>query len=245
MAGAPLRHHRPLLDNHRRAALYATLLFAGMLCMLVGVGRHPTDLAPLTTVRAIGVFDSTLYDAIVPHRADALTALFKIFDLTGKGLFTIPLRLALLIVLLVRRRWAAATGFALTWALSELLIEVLKPWYARGRPPLPLVGTGTFSFPSGHATAGAAIAVGIVLAFLRPGHRRRVWFLVAILFSFAMAFSRVYLGAHWFSDVVVGTLLGAGIAIAISAITVEVRDLIFQAEHRPIPDDSEEAALDG
>jgi undecaprenyl-diphosphatase len=238
VADAPRSHHRPLLDNHRRAALYATLLFAGMLCMLVGVGRHPTDLAPLTTFRAIGRFDSALYDAIVPYRADALTTLFKIFDLTGKGLFTIPLRLALLIVLLVRRRWAAATGFALTWALSELLIEVLKPWYARGRPPLPLVHTTSFSFPSGHATAGAAIAVGIVLAFLRPGHRRRVWFLVAILFSFAMAFSRVYLGAHWFSDVVTGVLVGSATAVGSFSLVESIR------QHRlvdPIDDQPPEA----
>jgi len=215
--------HRPLLNDHRRAALYATLLFAGMFLMLIGVGRHPTDLAPLTTFRPIGRFDANVYDAIVPHRTDLFTGLFKVFNFTGSGVFTIPLRIVLLAVLLLRRRWAAGIGFALTWAISEVAIATLKPWYARGRPPPPLVATSGYSFPSGHATAGAAIGVAIVLAFLRPGHRRRVWFLVAIVFSFVMAFSRVYLGAHWFSDVVTGVLVGSACAVGSFALVESIR----------------------
>jgi len=191
--------------------------------MLIGVGRHPTDLAPLTTFRPIGRFDASLYNAIVPHRTDLLTGLFKVFNVTGSGVFTIPLRIVLLAVLLVRRRWAPAIGFALAWAVSEVAIATLKPWYARGRPPTPLVATSGYSFPSGHATAGAAIGVAIVLAFLRPGHRRRVWFLVAIVFAFAMAFSRVYLGAHWFSDVVTGVLVGSGAAVGSFALVESIR----------------------
>jgi membrane-associated phospholipid phosphatase len=219
----PDRRHGPLLNNHRRAALYATLLFAAMLFMLIGVGRHPTDLAPLTTFRPIGNLDRSLYDAIVPHRGPVLTHVFDVFDLTGKGIFTIPLRTVLLLVLMFRRRWAASIAFALAWALSEVLVEVLKPWYGRGRPPFPLVHTVSYSFPSGHATAAAAITVAIVLAFMRPGHRRRVWFLVAIVFSFTMALSRVYLGAHWLSDVETGVLLGSGAAVGSFALVESIK----------------------
>ncbi|MGZ8578279.1 MAG: phosphatase PAP2 family protein, partial [Actinomycetota bacterium] len=56
-----------------------------------------------------------------------------------------------------------------------------------------------------------------------------------------MAFSRVYLAAHWFSDVVVGTLLGSGIAIFWAAAVTEMRDVVFRSEGKPIPPDAAEA----
>lgn len=198
-------------------------MVAALIFMILAVGKHPTDLAPMTTVPAIGRFDSNLYDAIVQIRNDVLTAVFKVFDFTGKGMVTIPLRIALVAVLVLRRRFAAAIAFGLAWASSEIAIVVMKGYFMRGRPPLPLVKTVGFSFPSGHATASAAIGVSIVLAFLRPGHRRRVWIGLALALAFTMAFSRVYLGAHWLSDVVTGVLLGSVCAIFGFAIVDEVR----------------------
>jgi undecaprenyl-diphosphatase len=224
----PARDDR-LLHDHRTAALYATVLVAALVLMLIGVGKHPTDSAPMTTIPAIGELDDSVYDAIVPRRSDVATAIFKVFDLTGRGIVTIPLRIALLAILLGRRRWAAAVAFAIAWATSEIAIEVFKGYFARGRPPLPLVETVGYSFPSGHATAGAAIAVAVVLAFLKPGHRRRVWIGLAVLFAFAMAFSRVYLGAHWLSDVATGVLLGSVCAIGGFAAVDEVQ----HRRHRP------------
>jgi undecaprenyl-diphosphatase len=229
----PARPDR-LLHDHRMAALYGTILVVALVFMIVGVGKHPTDLAPETTFPAIGEIDDSVYDALVPRRTDIATSVFEVFDLTGKGIVTIPLRIVLVGVLLFRRKWAAAAAFAIAWATSEIAIEVLKGYFERGRPPLPLVETVGFSFPSGHATAGAAIAVAVVLAFLKPGHRRRVWIGLAVAFAFAMAFSRVYLGAHWLSDVVTGVLLGSVCAIGGFA-------LVDEAQHRRHrPDTTEE-----
>ena len=231
MPRSTTRHPRKdrLLDDHRAAALYAIVLVAALLFMVVGVGKHPTEAAPETTIAAIGEFDESVYDTIVPRRSDILTSVFKGFDLTGKGIVTIPLRIVLVAILLVRRKWAAAVAFAIAWATSEIAIEVLKGFFERGRPSLPLVETVGFSFPSGHATAGAAIAVAVVLAFLKPGHRRRVWIGLALAFAFTMAFSRVYLGAHWLSDVVTGVLLGSVCAIGGFALVDEIQ----HRRHRP------------
>ena len=191
--------------------------------MLLGVGVHPTALAPITTVPAIGDVDASFYARVVQVRGSFLTAIFKVFDVTGSGIVTVPLRLVLLGVLLWRRRWGAFTAFAIAWLVSEIGVEVLKQTYHRGRPPIPLVTTNTFSFPSGHATAGAAIAVSVVLAFFPHGVRRRKWIAAAIVFAFTMAFSRVYLGAHWLSDVETGVLFGTSVAVLAFAAVDEVR----------------------
>ncbi|TMK89762.1 MAG: phosphatase PAP2 family protein [Actinobacteria bacterium] len=75
----------------------------------------------------------------------------------------------------------------------------------------------------------------LVLAFFPAGERRHRWEWLAVGFAFVMSMSRVYLAAHWFSDVVAGTLLGAGIAIFWAAAVTECRDVIFRARGEPIP----------
>jgi hypothetical protein len=65
-----------------------------------------------------------------------------------------------------------------------------------------------------------------VLVAFPPGPRRRKWELLAVAFTFVMALSRVYLAAHWFSDVVTGVVLGAGIAIGSAALVTEVTNVL-------------------
>jgi undecaprenyl-diphosphatase len=84
--------------------------------------------------------------------------------------------------------------------------------------------------------AGAATALALVLAFLPAGPRRRKWEWFAVGFAFVMAFSRVYLHAHWFSDVVAGVLLGASVALLSFAIASEVRNIWFRRHGIPVPE---------
>jgi undecaprenyl-diphosphatase len=77
--------------------------------------------------------------------------------------------------------------------------------------------------------AGAAVAVALVLAFFPAGERRK-WEWAAAGFAFVMGFSRVYLNAHWFSDVVAGVLLGSGIAIGAAVLVTEIRDVALRRQ---------------
>ena len=85
-----------------------------------------------------------------------------------------------------------------------------------------------FLFPAGHAVANAVTAVGLVIVLVSPGPRRWVWQLRAVAFAFLMALSRVYLAAHWLSDVVAGALLRGGLAIGWPAVLQSVRGVRTQ-----------------
>jgi membrane-associated phospholipid phosphatase len=220
--------------------LYALGLLASLAFVLFAVGRHPLEEAPATTLPFVGTFDLSMYHWMDDIRVAPLTWLFRFLNVVGGGIVTIPLRTAASVVLVLQRRWRAFWGFAVTWASSEILLVVLKGWFHRGRPAAPLVEITGQSFPSGHAVAGAATAVALVLAFMPAGPRRRKWEWIAGGFAFTMAFSRVYLNAHWFSDVVAGVLLGAGIAIGSVAFVTETRDVAMRIRGQPVTDASAE-----
>jgi membrane-associated phospholipid phosphatase len=63
---------------------------------------------------------------------------------------------------------------------------------------------------------------------LPPGRERRRWEIAAVAFAFVMAVSRVYLRAHWLSDVVAGVLLGAGVALGCAGLVTELRDVLLR-----------------
>jgi len=214
-----------MLTNHRRAFWYSLTLLGSLFLVLLAVGRHPALAAPQTTFPFVGRFDQQMYDAMDTLRTTPLTWLFRFLNVVGGGVVTIPLRAIVSFYLLFRRRWRRAGAFLLTWAASELLLTFLKAWFHRGRPPGTLVAITGYSFPSGHATAGAATAVALVLALMLPGVKRRKWEWIAVGFAFVMAFSRVNLHAHWFSDVVAGVLLGSGIALGSAALAIEIATL--------------------
>jgi membrane-associated phospholipid phosphatase len=226
-----------VLARHRRAFVWSLILLGACVASLFAVGRHEPELAPVTTVPFIGRFDLSVYHWVDDIRNTPLTWFCQVLNVIGGGAVTIPLRIVVTAYLLFRRWWLRATAFAVTWALSEITLTWLKDLFHRGRPLEPLVAVKGYSFPSGHAVAGAATAVALVLALLPAGPRRRRWEWIAIAFTFVMASSRVYLRAHWFSDTVVGVLLGAGIAIFVFAAATEIRDLVFREEGTPIPPD--------
>lgn len=210
--------HRPLLHRPYFGLSAGLILLALCALLTLGVGPQADRVAPATAFSAIGRLDQSMWNAVQHVNESFLTPIAKVLNFLGSGLVTIPLRAAALILLLVLRRFRHGIAFALTWLVSEVALTVLKSVVDRGRPPDPLVVTSGASFPSGHAVAGAAIGIALVIAFIPAGHRRRVWEWAAGIFAFVMGLSRVYLNAHWLSDTEAGVLLGAGVALTVAAL---------------------------
>jgi undecaprenyl-diphosphatase len=90
---------------------------------------------------------------------------------------------------------------------------ILKNLFHRSRPEFRLPSTivvfdmvNSFSFPSGHATIAFAMAY-----ILSVKHKK--WSVAYFLLAFLIGFSRIYLGKHYPSDIVIGSFLGMCIGI--------------------------------
>jgi membrane-associated phospholipid phosphatase len=119
----------------------------------------------------------------------------------------------------------AAAGAA---AVAEGLTVLLKYGTERARPPLADPGIealvslpASTSFPSGHAATAFAAATAV--GMLHPRLRAPL-----LIIAGMVALSRVYLGLHFWSDVLVGSLLGVLIGLAVAR--------FFQPDRREPPE---------
>ena len=173
---------------------------------------------------AIVLLDHRISAWIQGQHADWLTG-FMLFITHWHGLAGVLSMAALLALWFWQRRahyWLAT--LLLTVPGGIVLNVLLKYAFQRTRPKFdePLLTLATYSFPSGHAAA-ATLFYGLVAAYLvRTGRSRLTW-LLAVLAASSMvllvAASRVYLGVHYFSDVVAAIAEG-GLWLTICITTI-------------------------
>jgi membrane-associated phospholipid phosphatase len=127
-------------------------------------------------------------------------------------------------VLLARQEPARAAALGAGAALSWLSVWIVKAVVDRPRPPNPLVHTSGQSYPSAHAANSVGwLAMAIALTVVIPTEGGRIAVLAAgALLTVLVGLSRIYLRAHYASDVFAGEALAVAI-YALSAIVAVVR----------------------
>lgn len=140
----------------------------------------------------------------------------------GDGAVMGVVGIAIVLWLIWRREWRIAVAAFVTIMAARLFVPLMKLWLQRPRP-VELSGLPEiFSFPSGHTTF-ATVTLGVFAVLVSHGLRswgKAVIFAAAGIAVIAIAYSRIYLGAHWMSDVLGGFLFGA-VMIAAFGITIE------------------------
>jgi membrane protein DedA with SNARE-associated domain/membrane-associated phospholipid phosphatase len=185
-------------------------------------------------------FDNDILDLAERLRMDVLVDVAKVVTELGALPTVAGLVAAAAGLLAVRRRYADAIVLVLGLVLIYIAVHVTKDALDRPRPAGSLVETNGAAYPSGHAayaTAWVAVAVALTrrLGLVKSG----ALVFIALAIAAAVGLSRIYLGAHWWSDVAGGWGLGAGIFALLAAIALVVEyirhNMGARAEEAPKP----------
>lgn len=192
------------LRSHRRA----TLLISGL--SLVILGGLFIGYSHLTA------FDQGLMTLVQEHRSPLLDELAVMFTQLGEFKHMLVISAALTILLLVTRQWRHMIFAGATLLITALANTGTKHLFARVRPEVLSDPLTSYSMPSGHASGSFALFLTLAVLAGRgqPQRMRLTWLLLGCLPALTIALSRVYLGAHWPTDVLAGAMLAACVCAA-------------------------------
>ncbi|MHB8070547.1 MAG: phosphatase PAP2 family protein [Candidatus Cryosericum sp.] len=156
--------------------------------------------------------DGWLVHWLAARRTPLGISLFEGVSFVGNWEVAALVALVAILVLWNRRR-RSALALALACLGSEATIYFGKAGFGRPRPPAVLSAVTELdaSFPSGHANISVALyALGFYLLFrvVRSPRLKHLCLVLACLFPLLIGFSRLYLGAHYLSDVLAGWGVG-------------------------------------
>ena len=159
--------------------------------------------------------DRTVLDWFVEHREPWLSTVMQVVTVLGSSVLLIPLVIAVGAWYWHRHSTSRPfTLLAVTYGGSHIVSQSIKALVGRPRPPAALIigDYSGYAFPSGHATQAAAVylMLAVVLATGMPPSRHKAWVWVAATSTVGVVgITRLYLAAHWLTDVLGGWAFGS------------------------------------
>lgn len=156
-------------------------------------------------------FDNYFYKIITLHMNNTLTNIFKAITFLGSTGFIIALCAIFLIVFIIIKH--KNKGFIVTSVLiiSTVINNGIKLIIQRERPDvIKLVTEHSFSFPSGHTMASVSMYGILMYLVIRSNLNNKLKIVLSTILGIIpilVAISRVYLGAHYITDVIGGIIM--------------------------------------
>jgi membrane protein DedA with SNARE-associated domain/membrane-associated phospholipid phosphatase len=205
-----LKHHDSS-KTHGQLALAFYFLVTGLIFLYLAayISFHPSN--------TIGI-DNAVFHLFRSFRTATGDNIMLIITLFGDKRVLIPVMISVFAWLTWRRCWHTAWHALALIILTAGSIVVFKHLVQSVRPWGIFNGPETFSFPSGHTTLSTTFYLAFGLLLTKSSHLKRKWH-VYILLGIAVisiSASRLYLGAHWLTDVLGGWLLSATLLMFIA-----------------------------
>lgn len=201
-------------------------LTVGLVIMILGCWMFADIAEDIRPNEPLFALDLRVTNWFHAHATPGLTTLARIATTFGSVGFVTAASVVGLLLLLRARAWDRLLAFALTMVGGSGINIILKHLFHRQRPVLenPLVTLSSFGFPSGH-TMGATLLYGFLA--LLAAHSLKTWrqrmsvSSATGLMIAAVGLSRIYLGAHYLTDVL-AAIAAAAAWLALCWTTVEV-----------------------
>ncbi|OIZ99590.1 hypothetical protein BEV13_05515, partial [Rickettsiella grylli] len=190
--------------SHEQLALALTCVFSalGFLVVALSVFHHgfATDL------------NEPIYHFMRSLRQDNVDAFFVAMAELSPKVLTV-FWIVLLAFFLIKRNFWLSVHWGLAGLLSYGLGDLFKQMLHITRPDGLIQIPAGPSFPSGHTVSSIALLgfFAVIIGIEKPKPQRVLIYGLTSAIIFLVLFSRIYLTAHWFSDVVGGALLGISI----------------------------------
>lgn len=158
------------------------------------------------------VFDTSILQYFYSIRTPFLTEIMRMFTFLGGNIVITSATLITIFLLWKNRYRKDALLFAFILIFGVILNLLLKDIFGRQRPDLfPLVFESSSSFPSGHAMNSLVFYSSLTYFVFHISRKKRfatILIVVTILLVSGIGLSRIYLGAHYPSDVLAGYAAG-------------------------------------
>ena len=173
---------------------------------------------------ALTNLDTTVFRWFQGIRFAAGDHVFLVLTRLGNARTLIAVVICVTLSLVVWRRHFEASLFGVGSSLSALSM-VFEKWITHRPRPFPsaaLVSPSSSAFPSGHVAVGTVVYVflaHLITRELKSRHRRILILSTGVILALVLAWTRLYLGVHWMSDVLGGFALASfWLAILISLV---------------------------